>query len=115
MARTLRWQLYDRAIEQGLQRRSGGYSVDFLRNFLKVSPPPPIDFRGLLFDKFSSLGDFILASDHFEGLHDIKTLSEARKHHRDITKIKFRFRSLKKQIKAIDKEDIATGVRNKPK
>ena len=111
--RALRWQLYDEAIRQGLKRRSGGYKVDFLREFLKGAGPPPFDAKTALFDKFSSLGDFIQAVDVFEQKHAIKTLTIARVHHRDVTGLRERFKIIKRTVKRIDKNDEALGIRNK--
>ena len=113
--RALRWQLYDTAVKQGLQRRSGGYTVDFLRDFLKGGGIPPFDPSAALLDPFTPLGEFIQAVDFFEQKKDIKLLSQARKSHRDVTGLKNRFKILKATVKRIDKHDEVLGIRNKPR
>jgi hypothetical protein len=113
--RALRWQLYDQAVALGLKGRSGGYTVDFLKEFLKGVGPPPFDAENALFNKFSPVGDFIQAVDIFEQEHNVKILVQARKHHRDTTGVRNRFKTLKSTIKRIDRSDESLGIRNKPR
>lgn len=113
--RALRWQLYDQATEQGLKRRSGGYTVQFLRNFLLKAEAIAFDPTEALFNKFAPLGNFIQAVDIFEQNKDIKTISQARTHHRDVTGLNNRFTILKATSKRIDKAAEALGLRNKPR
>lgn len=114
--RALRWQLYDSAVNQGLKRRSGGYSVIFLRDFLKLTVKPAI-IELLPFDPlFSPLGDFIQVIDTFEQQNDKKNLISIRQTLKRRARNSQRIPMVNKTIRALDDADVNRGfIKKKPR
>lgn len=81
----LRWQLYRQALPLGLTPRRGGYSVEFLEEFLSVPPiPPPPTPLDILFNVDASIFDWIEALDFMEANRNQKILIEARQFYKGV-------------------------------